>query len=310
MGRSLYNVTVVIYDPYAKTTEIVDLPGLTNTNPQQTGTADYHVSGIDYDPHTKFINIAVSSAPPFTSTDPSHQNLTGPNHIVRYDTIGKKITYSTNLIPTQDNYRAVKGSDTSGYQDMAETPDGATYAIGTFGNSIAKVDTNGNPSLWYSPATYNSSYGFGGIFSLGSKLVISDSLSRGFVVFDTKLNPPVPKYVKPRNLPGNYTMFIADGLLAPHKYGGQVALWSDDMRGTVVYGSNDGWNSADYLGVVTDKADGGAGTATVEIAGRVYVVTEFFQAQGWTDRSTFPFVDITGKVDDIVKGWKSKKIRS
>lgn len=278
-----YNLTFVSFDPTTNTSEIFDIPGLSNH-----GTVNYtvyHLNGVDYDPYTGKIWIAAGSADAFTSSmtgDLSHQNLSGPNRILQFDPVAKKFVGDYSLDDVQQMYRdKLGGRNTSGFQDVAETAAGDTYAIGTYGNSIVKIPKNANskPVLWYSPNKYNSSYGFGGIFALRNKLIISDSLSGGLVTFDTETLPPTPKYIPLQGLPSNYRPLMADGLFAPTKYHGKIALWSDDFNGTSVFGSDDDWASARYLGLVKNDAtaakEGGLAVATFEIGERIYSMNEF-----------------------------------
>ena len=69
----------------------------------------------------------------------------------------------------------------------------------------------------------------------------------------------------------------------------------------MVYGSKDEWASAQFLGLVPNPyaSQNGFPTDTFEMGGSIYVVTEFFQLQGFVTKSDFPFYDITGQVDSI-----------
>ena len=98
---------------------------------------------------------------------------------------------------------------------------------------------------------YNASYGFGGIVSLGYKLIISDAILGDLVTFDTRhQNDPQPTYIPLQNLPSNYRPLSADGRYLPKKYGGRVVLWRDDYNGTAVFGTLDEWESAHFLGLI------------------------------------------------------------
>ena len=104
-------------------------------------------------------------------------------------------------------------------------------------------------------------------------------------------------------MPANYPLF-ADGLVAPSKYGGKIALWSDDFNGTSVYGSSDKWESAKYLGLVLNDdpaASGSFATDTFPIGASLFMVVEFFQFElPVKKRTSFPFFDITNKVDEVI----------
>ena len=244
----------------------------------------------------------------------SNPNLTGPNHILRYNTRSHNLT-DIDLSGAQVAFASKSGgrNQTNGFQDMAEDSAGNVYAIGTFGNSIVKIlptSSGSDAELWYVQEPYELAYGFGGIVALGDKLVVSDSVSNALVTFQTDLSsptsPPQAVYVKPSDVPADiYPM--ADGLFAPSKYGGKVLLWSNDYNGTVVYGSQDGWESARYLGLIPNEeselAQGGLVTDTFEIEDNIFTVYEFFQTllppkrkEQWT------FYDIPLQVDEIIKG--------
>ena len=261
--------------------------------------------------------VATSSAA--FATSPTGEflanNLTGPNKLLQLDTNTHSVIYEADLAGVQAQVLAATGQNTNGFQDMAEDSYGNTYTIGTFGNTIAKIDPSGNVSLYYQPdpSVYNQSvYGFGGIFAWENKIIISDAVSQGLVVFDTAASgPAAPTYVKPESFPANYTAF-ADGLYAPRKYCGRVALWSDDhvnkVGGIVVYGSLDGWQTARYLGLIPNNnalAGNGTPTATVQIADSIFISEEYFQPVDppVVEKTSFPFIDITAQTDNLVSTW-------
>lgn len=296
----------MIYDPYQNTTEIVDLPGITSlSTPDYT---EYHLDGIDYDSSTGDIYIAAGAATAFTSTASGNYlnaNFTGPNRILRYDPRQKQVTAEFDLSEAQRDYQEITGNLTNGFQDMAEDCEGNSYVIGTFGNSIVKIEAGtGDVNLWYTPPTYDKTYGFGGVFYQDEKLVVSDTVSGGLVTFDTTAEMAEPTYVALSGLPSDYRPLMADGLYAPRKYGGRIALWSDDFNGTSVYGSNDGWTTATYLGLVLNDdpaAKGSFATATFEIGARIFASVEFFQFQlPVQPKKSFPILDITDEIEKIV----------
>ena len=245
-------------------------------------------------------------------------NLTGPNRLLKYNLAHGQFEYDVSLSSVQDQVFAETGKRAAGFQDACWDSKGNGYILGSFGSVIARVTPSGdNVSLWYLPSPYeNVGYGFAGLFTYGSKLIVSDTISQGLVTFDTRLEYGVPKYVKPNNLPANYTLF-ADGLHAPSKYGGRIALWADDYGtglnptstgGVAVYGSLDGWNTARFLGFVPSNytiSGASAATSTVQIVESIYLVTEYFQpSRPLAKKSKFPFVDITEQVDKLVKAWE------
>ncbi|KAH6665087.1 hypothetical protein B0J14DRAFT_492783 [Halenospora varia] len=304
---SIYNCSLTVYDPYTHTSNIVDLPGITNHG--IFNYTEYHLDGVDYDARTGIMYIAAASTNAFTSTssgDYSNANYTGNNRILKYDTRRDSLISDIDLAPIQAEYGKKTGNLTSGFQDMAEDTNGNSYVIGTFGNSIVKISTRTEMvSLWYYPKIYDITYGFGGIFSIGDMLVVSDTHTQSLVTFDTNADSPVPRVLHVQDMPPNYRPAMADGLFAPKKYGGKVALWSDDFNGTAIYGSSDGWRSARYLGLIPNDdplAVGTFATATFEIEENIFVVATAFQFQlPQATKTSFPFIDITKKVDDIIK---------
>ena len=248
-------------------------------------------------------------------------NLTGPNRLLKYNIAGRQFDYDVSMSSVQDQVFAATGKRAAGFQDACWDSNGSGYLLGSFGSVIARVTPSGdNVSLWYLPSPYDDvEYGFAGLFIHGNKLVVSDTISQGLVTFDTTLEYGVPNYVKPKNLPANYTLF-ADGLHAPSKYRGRVALWADDSGtglnsagtgGVAVYGSLDDWNTAQFLGFVlsNDTISGASAiTSTVQIVESIYMVTEYFQqSRPLAKKSNFPFVDITEQVDKLVREWDCKE---
>lgn len=308
----------MIYDPFAKTSRILDIPGI--SHPGSDSTTEYHLDGIDYDAKSGHIFIAASSASAFTSvivegangqiaTNYSHANYTGPNHILIFDPTAVKFVADISLDTVQNQFYNVTGNLTNGFQDMAEVEStGDSYVVGTFGNSIAKIPYESQEAqLWYAPSAsnYSKEYGFGGVFASGDKLVVSDTLSGGLVTFNTREKVPTATYVSLLNLPPNYQPANADGIYAPKKYGGKVALWSDDYNGTSVYGSSDNWSTAHYLGLISNDdpaiLEGTMTTASFEIGDRVYVLTQVFQySLPVQPKKNFPFYDITEQLDSII----------
>ncbi|TKA48211.1 hypothetical protein B0A54_01704 [Friedmanniomyces endolithicus] len=306
-----YNASFIIYDPYSTSYETVEIPGISH-NP------DYEVSGVDYDARTGAMYICVTFSKAFSSTitgNASLANFTGPNAIVKYDTNHGVIDYITSFVGIQSQIEASTGKLVNGFQDMAEDTKGNSYAIATFGNTLVKLNPTGEASLWYESPNITDVLGFEGLFSIGDKLVVSNRLVSGFSTFDTT-KPAVSVTVQPTNLPTNESVGW-DGLLAPTKYGGRIALSSDDAYGTRVFASNDDWDTAKYIGGVPRPADITAdsnvfviSTDSYEINDRLYSLTAFFQLPHAKDpatpietRNNFTQIDITDGVAELVKAW-------
>lgn len=296
---AIYNASVLEYDPYTQESKIINLPNI-------TGNIDYEVGGIDMDIRTGSVYITVNAPAPFKTDG---RNLTGPNRLVRYDTFRQRILWEVDLAGFQDEVLARTGQFVSGFQDQAEDPRGNAYILATFGNAIARIDPEGQEvSVFFASGLNSSILGIAGLFTVGDTLVVSDARSQGFLVFDTRAKQGVPTKVKPQGEPNVFG--CNDGLIAPSKYGGTVALCSNDKingtGGIAVYQSWDGWKNAQWKGFILNNdpvAIGSTPTATVEIAGSIFISEEFFATRGATrpqPRSQFPFVDITSKVRDLV----------
>jgi hypothetical protein len=316
----MFNSSLLIYDPFDETSKLIDIPGI--SHPGSTLTTEYHLDGIDYDTKSGQIFIAASSASAFTSvivkgangqiaTNYSHANYTGPNRILIFDPVAERLVSDIGLETAQEEFYNLTGNLTNGFQDMAEIEStGDSYVIGTFGNSIVKISHGSQEArLWYapSPSNYSKEYGFGGVFASGHKLVVSDTLSGGLVTFNTREKRPTATYVPLLGMPSDYRPANADGIYAPKRYGGKVALWSDDYNGTSVYGSTDNWSTAHYLGLISNDdpalLEGTMTTASFEVGDRVYVLTQVFQYSLPVEpKKNFPFYDITAQLDSIVQG--------
>lgn len=302
-----YNASVAVYDPYCHKSEVITFPGI-------TGNKDYTITGIDYDGMGSMY-FAATSYTAFvatTSGNPALANFTGPNSIIRYDTNTRRIRWITDLVPIQKEIFRRTGKLVTGFQDMAEDDQGNTYAIGTFGSIIVKINKNGTPHIWYEPKNINDTLVSGGIVRSGDKIVINDRVAPGLLTFD--INEPMgsPIYVHPEGFPTNYTGG-GDGLLLPSKYGGKVILWSDDFYGTRVIGSKNNWKTAEYLGLVLMdsklSSQGGYTTDSFEVGQTIYSLTEFFQpTQSLKPKEEWLMVDMTKQVDELVKNWEGKTL--
>jgi hypothetical protein len=205
------------------------------------------------------------------------------------------------------------GHIVGGFQDQAEDLHGNAYYMATWGNLLVKVTPDGVASQYYLPSITEiktTTPGFGGLFALENKLVVSEAISGSFAVFDLTCEKGEPAFVHPSNVPAGYSPLLCDSLFAPPKYHGKVALYADDwaqgVGGIVVYYSNDGWMSAKYVGLVlNDKArtPASTATATLEIGGKVFTSQAFLPDADGTVATTdsFPFVDITEEVERLLK---------
>lgn len=86
-------------------------------------------------------------------------------------------------------------------------------------------------SIFFASGLNSSILGITRLFTIGNTLVVSDARSPGFLVFDTRAELGVPTKVKTQGEPNVFG--CNDGLTAPSKYGGTVALCSNNrINGT------------------------------------------------------------------------------
>ena len=311
---ALYNASELIYDPYTKSSATFLLPGI-------SGSSDFHAGGIKFGPRTESMLLVADDATAFASNTSGFTlaNLTGPNRLLKYDLRNAVFAYDVSMSDVQDRIFAETGNYAAGFQDACFDANGNAYMVGSFGSVIARVTPSGDTvSLWYRPNPYQSEqYGFTGLFSVGQKLVVSDTISQGLVTFETDTDTGLPTYITPEKLPDNYTL-TPDGLHAPFRYSGRVALMADDhgyglnlksTGGVAVFGSLDGWNTVQYLGFVSNQyqiTGVTTTTSTVQIVDTIYLVSEYFQRSTLlANKTAFPFVDITEQVDQFVTAWEA-----
>lgn len=293
---------MVVYDPYNHTSDVIAIPGI-------TGNRDYTTTGIDYN-GMDAMYFSATSYTAFLSTvtfGASPTNFTGPNSVIRYDTSENKVTWIADLVPIQNEIFQRTGKLVNGMQDTAEDEEGNAYGIVSFGGVIIKISPAGEPSIWYEPDNIDDTLRSGGIILVGGKIILNDGPSRNLITFDVNNSTPTAEYVPIQSFSANLTEG-QDALLAPSKYGGRVILWSEDANGTHVLGSNDNWNTAEYIGLATMDPGwqelGAFATDTFEAGDSVFGVINLFQGAGPVEpREQFTFQDITEQVDGIVQAW-------
>lgn len=303
---SNFNASVMVYDPYTSTYDILTFDGITNTDP-------YHISGIDYDASTGSILISANSGNPFVS---SGSNMTGANKVIRYDTNTNTVAFTTDL--ADFTAQLALGNETGGgYQDFAEDKSGNIYVPSVFHvPSIAKITPDGSVSSWYiGEPTTSSSYMYLGIIhhKATNKLIIAAPYLGNFVSFDVSSACPTPTNITMNSRPadGSYPGLECDGLINPTRYGGDILLCSENgLQAITLWATTDNFATVDYIGQVVDNsttelATMGSPTATVEIGNTIYLSNEFFHDLNQFDvvgnRNSFPFLDVTAQVDAVVK---------
>lgn len=300
-----FNASVLVYDPYTLTYDVITFDGITDTNP-------YHVSGIDYDASTGSILISANSGNPFVS---SGADMTGANKVIRYDTETKTIAYTADL--ADFSAQLVTGNQTGGgFQDFAEDPSGNAYVPNVFHvPAIAKVTKDGSVSPWYiGESSTSSAYIYLGIIyhEATNKLVVTAPYLSTFVSFDVGSDSPAPTNVTMNDRPvdGSYPGLECDGLINPARYNRDILMCSENgLQAITLWATTDNFSSVKYIGQVadnstTDIATWGSPTATVEVGNAIYISNEYFHYMNEFDvagnRSSFPFVDATAQFDAIV----------
>ncbi|KAL1872722.1 hypothetical protein Daus18300_004268 [Diaporthe australafricana] len=303
-----FNASVLVYDPYTATYDILSFDGITDLDP-------YHISGIDYDASTKSIMISANSGDPFVT---SGANMTGANKVIRYDTTTNSVAYTADLADFTSQLQL--GNQTGGgYQDFAEDTDGNAYVPAVFHvPGIAKITKDGEVSSWYvgEPST-SSKYIYLGVVhhEATNKLLVTAPYLGTFVSFDVGSSSPAPTNITMTGWPadGSYSPsdLECDGLLNPARYNRDVLLCSENgLQAVTLWASQDGFETAEYIGQVadnstTDIATYGSPTATVQVENSIYFSHEYFHDLGLFDvagnRSTFPFVDATAQFDELVQ---------
>ncbi|RMD39536.1 hypothetical protein DV735_g5603, partial [Chaetothyriales sp. CBS 134920] len=288
----LWNASVAIYDPYADSiTEILEFPGITRS-------ASEHVGGVQWDEYTGLVSILVDSAAPWAT---GGADVSGDNLVIKYNPVTREYLWTANLTAlTQGEY--------GGFQDVEHDSRGNTYVVGTYPGTIVRISKCGNEIVpWYLPETIvTTQQGYSGIQAVGDVL-LANAASGQIYRFDLTQDKGEPVLVP---ITPNVTYLDTDAIYAPPKYGGKVLLVSSHLSGIQVLRSEDGWQTAEYLGTVPNPSSavdaGFQVTAAVQIGSNgVYIVDESF-ADPWVEgetagnRSLFPVPDITAAVESLL----------
>ncbi|KAI3325334.1 hypothetical protein HD806DRAFT_553396 [Xylariaceae sp. AK1471] len=332
---SLYNASVVVYDPYqASVVMTIELPNITRTVP-------FHIGGVAWDPYARNdspfgladqITILVDAA---AAHETAGKDVSGDNLLIRWDATTQTVLWTTNLT-------SVTGGRYGGPQDIEHDRDGNIYVLGTYPGTLLRVSRDGSAvQEWYVPgdarnststnATINHQItGFTGLVAInGSTLLVSDARNRSvdggaLYRFDMSAAKGVPTPVPiayPSSSPSSSSTVIrpGDAIYLPPKYDSEVFLITEHDAGLSVLrsqtrksgsGEEDKWQSAEFLGRIPNPPDvvasGGVVTAAVEIAGRVFMVEEWFTdslvpGTSAGNRTSFPLVDITAQLDALIR---------
>lgn len=290
--RSLFNASVVVYDPYKDAIlDIIMFDGITH-NPA------LHIGGVEVDPQSRLVSVVVDAAAPFNT---GGRDISGDNFIIKYDPAKKRVLWNKNIT-------AVSKGQYTGFQDIEHDPRGNTYIVGSFPGTILKVNRAGAVlEPWFLPAQIvPTKFGFAGLAATGDILLSNNNEDRQIYRFNMRDSKGKPELV-PRT--PNTALDLTDAIYFPPRYDGKVLLISENAKGITVLRSKDGWNSAEHLGTVSNDspaAQGGIVTAPVQIGSNLFMVEEFFAdppVRGSTagNRTSFPLVDITSEVERLLK---------
>lgn len=298
------NNTLVEYDPYTSTAEVIEFPGITHNT-------EYFVCGVDYSLVTDTLYVSANARAPWWNegSDTMGWNLTGPNRLIHYSPLNRSIIWEADVNPLVEEIEREIGAQIGGFQDQAEDKDGNAYYPTAWGNVILKVDVHGQASKFYVPEPdrmNTSAYGFGAlVVSEDNVLVLSDAVSQSFAIFNLSgPNPSEPFFSKPANLPADYsTALFCDSLITPKRFHNTIALCADVFDAKIsphgiiaVYSSGDGWKTSEYIGAVPiefDQAPYAWSTATFEAGESIYALTSALPYE----KGAFPQVDNTALVD-------------
>ncbi|KAH7395432.1 TRI14-like protein [Cadophora sp. MPI-SDFR-AT-0126] len=293
---ALYNASVYIYDLATSTSQTITFPNIT-LDPK------LHISGVRISPVTSLLSVIIDAGAAF---DTQGSDISGSNFLIQYDLSTSTETSRLNLTETTQGLYG-------GYQDLEFDSRGNIYVVGTYPSSILKVDPSGEEKVevWYLPnagALDHTVKGLGGLAVVGDVLLANDNVSGELLRFDLTAPSGSPTVV-PHNALGNLTINDqGDGIHLPQKYNGRVLLIAQNTVGLSVLRSGDGWETAEFLGVIPMPASVGNGvvTAAVQIGESVYANIEYFfdtpvaPPNSAGNRTVFPLIDVTAALDALL----------
>lgn len=217
---------------------------------------------------------------------------------MQYDPFAKELVYSINLTETTN-------SEYGGFGDVEQDSESNVFVVGSYPSSIVKVDKDGKTVRpWYVPDPINTTNaGFTGMATHGNTLLVNDADSK-LVRFDMRAErgTPIPIPHSP-----NVTWSFTDAIFLPPRYHGRVLLVAEDSVGIIVLRSRDGWETAEFLGKVVNEVSNSEAVASVQIGNSVFMVPmdvgDINSPNTVVGNQTrFPFVDITGEVEGLLRG--------
>ncbi|TGJ84546.1 hypothetical protein E0Z10_g4241 [Xylaria hypoxylon] len=323
---SLYNASVVVYDPYkASVVSTIEFPNITRTVP-------FHIGGVAWDPYTSSratkkpadeITILVDAA---QAHETAGRDVSGDNYILRWDAIAQKVLWSVNLTSvTRGRY--------GGPQDIEHDEQGNIYVLGTYPGTLLRIPRDGSDvNEWFVPPRAGNKpidhavVGYTGFAADGSTLLVTDARNRSadggalyrFDMSAAKGTPTlIPVSYPPLSSSPSAVIRPADAIYLPPKYANQILLITEHDAGISVLRSQsrkgedkgDKWRGAEFLGRIPNPteitASGGLVVAAIEIAGSVFMIEEWFTdalvpGTSAGNRTSFPLVDITAQLDALV----------
>ncbi|KAH6711961.1 hypothetical protein BKA61DRAFT_694018 [Leptodontidium sp. MPI-SDFR-AT-0119] len=294
---NLYNGTMSVIDPYERAVvDIIEFPGISHT-------PGLFVSGLEIDTQTGLIAILANSGAAFV-TQPAGSDISGPNIVMLWDPMTKKELWRINLTDTS---KGVYG----GFADVELDPAGNVYVNGMFPGTIMKLEKCGRGKVpkvkeWFLSQPRNTSInGFGGLAAKDWTLLTHNNADGQLLKFD--MRSPVGKPVAIPMTPN--TIFLnSDASYLPPKYNNTVWLISGGPGIRVLRSKDAKWNTAEFMGTV-EKASLGLlpnhlATAVVQIGQGLNMLTlhtgDDVDAVSGGNRTAFPFIDITDRVEKLL----------
>ncbi|KAI1112900.1 hypothetical protein F5Y14DRAFT_442282 [Nemania sp. NC0429] len=318
---SLYNASVIVYDPYQSAViSTIEFPNITRTAP-------FHIGGVAWDRYTNRTTGPIDEVTILVDAAAAHEtagkDVSGDNILIRWSAPTQSVVWTSNLTAvTQGRY--------GGPQDIEHDIYGNIYVLGTYPGTLLRIpNTGGVAQEWYVPRSSSNSnainhqvIGYTGLAAIeGTTLLVADARNNSraggaLYKFDMSAAKGVPTPV-PITYPSRSqtVMRPGDAIYLPPKYDNDILLVTEHEAGVSVLRSRAGrgkekWRGADFLGRIPNPPEvaksGGLVTAAVEMAGRVFMVEEWFAdslvpGTSAGNRTSFPFVDITAQLDALVK---------
>ncbi|KAH9825190.1 hypothetical protein DFH28DRAFT_943032 [Melampsora americana] len=284
---SVYNATVVKYDPRRQTFKEIIIPSV-------TGQPNTHVSGIEADRSRPLIWAIVDAASAFETNG---AQISGPAGLVGID-VNDKVIFNVDLNPVLKEVQHLNGGvEVGGAQDVTSDHDGNVYITFSFGQTILKFDPKTEKtSIFYMKMNPKpKTMGMTGIELSNSNLLIVWNNENGRIeTFDINSPQVKPFIPKGDHLPKTT---IGDGVYMPSFSKGTCLLLNNcGLNQVEVLKSNDDWKTITHVGSIPTKEFDGISVFTYEIDSRIYFGTAYFTDPKPLTRTFFPQGDITNAV--------------